>query len=157
MCIVIDLNVFAPVFNPQHLEHSEYIHVNHWITKGKGFIVFGGTHYLKELKAISRYLSFITELSRRGRVRKLVDELVDKEEQQVEALLKGSACDDCHLIAILRTSGCRLICSNDKRADKYLKDRRCYLPGQKVPQIYRRRAHKHLLCDRNIRDIQNLA
>ena len=156
MCIVIDMNVFSSIFSPQHLEPAEYIDVYNWITKGKGFIVFGGTHYLKELKAIKSYLSLVTELSRKGRTRILADNLVDKEEDYLNSLLKGSSCDDCHLIAIIRVSRCRLICSNDKRADKYLKDRKYYLKGQKIPHIYRKKSHKHLLCDNNICDIKNL-
>ena len=42
----------------------------------------------------------------------------------VEKAIADKDCDDHHIIAIVRISGCRLICSNDKRADRYIKDRR---------------------------------
>lgn len=156
MCIVIDMNVLPIILNAKHNDHNKYIDVHKWVTRGKGFIVFGGTHYINELRALGSYLGIISELQRKGRTRRLIDELVDKEELRVARLLKGSGCDDCHLIAIIRTSGCRLICSNDKRADKYLKNPKYYLKRQKPPHIYRDKTHKHLLCDKNICDIKNL-
>lgn len=156
MCIVIDINVFPIVFDSRHKEHSKFIDVYRWITTGRGFIVFGGTHYLNELKGVCSYLRFITELERSGRTRRLIDNLVDKEERLVEKLVSSSSCDDCHLIAIIRVSGCRLICSNDRRADKYLKNGKYYLKGQKVPHIYRDNTHKRLLCNENICHIKNV-
>lgn len=156
MCIVIDMNVLPSILNAKAVDHYKYIDVYKWVFEGKGFIVFGGTHYIRELRALGSYLGIISELQRKGRTRRVIDELVDKEEVRVAKLLKGSGCDDCHLIAIIRTSGCRLICSNDKRADKYLKSRKCYLKGQRPPHIYRDKNHKHLLCDKNICAIKNL-
>lgn len=156
MCIVIDINVFPIVFDSRHKEHSKFIDLFRWITTGRGFIVFGGTHYLKELKGIRSYLRFITELDRSGRTRRLIDELVDKEEKLVQKIINSNDCDDCHLIAIVRVSGCRLICSNDRRADKYLKNGKYYPKQQKAPHIYRDNSHKRLLCNKNICDIKNV-
>lgn len=155
MCIVIDMNVFPNVFYAKNPEHAEYVPVHRLITEGKGFMVMGGTHYMEELKAAGKYLALVAELSKKGRVKQLIASEVDKHEQKVKRILQGSHCDDCHLIAIVRASGCRLICSNDKRADKYLKSKKCYLAKQKIPNIYRKRIHRHLLTDENIPPISN--
>ena len=85
---------------------------------------------MDELRQAKAYYGVMAELSRKGRVKKVRDDIVDREYTLVEALLQRSKCDDCHLIAIIRVSGCRLICSNDHRADEYLKNPRCYAKGE---------------------------
>lgn len=156
MCIVIDINVFGCVFNPKDSQHAEYLPVKKWVTEGEGFLVIGGTRYLTELQNARKYFGVMVELSRKGRVKKVRCDLVDKDHSEVETLLRGSKCDDCHLIAIIRVSRCRVICSNDRRADEYLKNPKCYPKGQKPPSIYRYKAHQPLLCRKNIVHIQHI-
>lgn len=159
MCIVIDTNVFGSVFDPNNAQHLEYHPVNKWVTEREGFMVLGGTRYIEELRQAKWYLGVLTELSRKGRVKRVRDDIVDRDYVVVEELLKGSRCDDCHLIAVIRVSGCRLICSNDRRADQYLKNPKLYpkAKGLKPPSIYRYKKHSSLLCRKNIVSIRNLA
>lgn len=156
MCIVIDTNVFGCVFNPSDSQHTEFLPVEKWVTQRDGFLVIGGTRYIDELRQSRAYLGVLTELSRKGRVKRVRDDIIDNECIILEALLKGSRCDDCHLIAIIRSSGCRLICSNDRRADEFLKNPKLYPKGQRPPSIYRYKSHSPLLCRRNIVNIRNL-
>jgi hypothetical protein len=129
MCVVIDMNVLCCVFQASNPQHQDFSPVKIWVTQGNGFIVFGGTHYKEELRKAKSYFGLFLELSKQGKVKQVNHELVDEHERQVEAILGHPDCDDAHLIAIIRVSGCRLICSNDRRADKHLKNRKCYLPG----------------------------
>lgn len=59
MCIVIDINTMAAVFNVNSEKHDEFKHVRAWIEKGHGVIVYGGSKFIKELTRASRYLSLI--------------------------------------------------------------------------------------------------
>jgi len=155
MCIVIDMDVLSCVFNPCNQHHSDFSPVKEWVTRRNGFIVFGGTRYKSELRNARHYLGIFTELSRKGKVKQVNQELVDRHQQIVEGLLGQTRFNDPHLIAIIRVSGCRLVCSKDQEADKHLKNKRYYLPNQKPPSIYRSRKHAKLLINQNIVKISN--
>lgn len=150
MCIVIDANTFASIFNINSADHQEYRPVKDWVTNGCGFIVYGGTKYKKELERATKYLRIIVELRKAGRVKEIDDMLVDEHQAQVEALVNDVNCNDAHLIAIFRVSRCRLLCSNNLRSDRYVKDRSVYMHNQRPPLIYRGRRHRNLLCSRYI-------
>jgi len=154
MCLVIDANVFCAVFCATSKEHTKFEPIKRWVTKGAGFIVYGGTKYKDELRKASKYMGFFTELSRKNKVKMINDQIVDQHQALVETIA-GNSCDDHHIIAIFRASQCRLFCSNDKRADEHIKNRHLYPKGQKIPSIYRDIRHKRLLCKRNIVPIQN--
>jgi len=66
----------------------------------------------------------------------------------------GPLCNNS-IVAIFAVSGCQVFCSKDKHADKYVKMRTLYPQGQNPPGIYRRRTHRHLLCDDNIVALRN--
>jgi hypothetical protein len=156
MCMVIDANVFNPVFRPDACNHAEFAPVLDWILNGSGFIVYGGTKYNEELNNARRYLGIFIELRKKGRAKEINRVLVDKHENIVRGLVNSDKCDDFHIIAIFRVSGCLLFCSNDARADCYIKDKRLYEKGQKPPSIYRKRTHRKLLNPTNIVVIRNL-
>lgn len=155
MCIVIDANVWCCVFRPDGSHHADYSAVLQWITLGQGFIVYGGSKYRQELRRAPRYLPIFLELRKQGRAKEINQAVVDTHEVEVKRVVDTPQCDDTHLIAIFRASGCRLLCSNDQRADVYIKNPRYYLPRQKPPSIYRSAQHRPLLCQRNIVRIRN--
>jgi hypothetical protein len=126
------------------------------VLEGPGFLVYGGTRYKAELNRAKRYLSIFIELRKQRRAREINGVLVDRNEQIVRRLVNCDRCDDFHIIAIFRVSGCLLFCSNDKRADCYIKDKRLYETGQKPPSIYRKRTHRKLLNPKNMVAIRNL-
>ena len=150
MCIVIDANVFGSVFSDKACDHAEYKPVKDWVTEGGGFIVYGGTKYKNELRRATQYLAMFVELRKKGRVKKIADDLVDQDQAEIESIVKDTDFDDGHLVAIFRVSGCRLLCSNDARLDKYIKNRSLYLYKQRPPSIYRGKKHRRLLCNKNI-------
>lgn len=150
MCILIDINVLCCVFSSTPAQHPDFLPVKKWVTSGPGTIVYGGSHYRGELRKTFKYFGIMTELNRQGRISRIHDGQVDAAQQIVEDMIDDPRCDDPHLIAIIRVSGCRLICSNDRRADRYLKDHRLYNNRNSVPKIFRNSSHRHLLNRRNI-------
>jgi len=155
MCLVVDANVFSSVFRCDSCQHVDFAPVLRWITTGPGFLVYGGTKYNDELRNAKRYLGVFIELKNKGRAKEVNRTLVDQHEQLVKNLLGQNKCDDFHIIAIFRVSGCALFCSNDARADCYIKDRRLYEKGQHPPSIYRNKSHRTLLNPHNIVQIRN--
>jgi hypothetical protein len=126
MCIVIDANVFGEVFNTNSALHCEFKPVLDWITKKGGCAVFGGTKYKKELAGSPRYLGMFLQLKKAGRAVEIKQDLVDAREAELISSNHDSDCDDQHLIAILCVSGCMLVCSQDKRAYRHIRNRHNY-------------------------------
>ena len=149
MCIVLDTNTLPLVFNTECADHSEFAPVMRWVSKGKGFLVYGGTKYKKELKKMSRYLKLVRLLRDAHKAYEIDRSEVDKHARNITVMTRGTRCNDQHLIAILAVSGCMLLCSQDSRADEFVKDSRFY--QNKRPRIYRRAAQaKQLLSDKFI-------
>lgn len=149
MCIVVDTNSMASVFKPKTSDHDEFKPVNEWIINGKGKLIIGGTHYEKE---ISSFLGLISNLAKVKKVVKICCDVVDKEKERLEKIVTHRDYDDSHVVALLSTSKCKIICSKDKRAHQFFKRKELYQSGQ-VPSIYSGSRHKHLLNDINIIDI----
>lgn len=150
MCIIIDINCLSSVFNNEDINHDDFKPINDWIYQGKGKIVMGGTKYSNELSKSRKYLGLIAELARKNKVVHCEDEIVDSQQSIVEELIKDNGCDDPHLIAIVRATKVKLICTKEERAIKYLKNKDLYESSSHRPKIYRRKEHSGLLVDENI-------
>jgi hypothetical protein len=146
MCIIIDACTFSRVFGDSDEDFSP---VRLWLMKGKGMMVFGGSTYAKELGKLRSYLEIVKELSRLGKVKVINKKSVDTAERRVRLMEPNKDFDDPHIVAIVEESGCKLVCTLDARADKYIRDARFYEKGKR-PSIYRSKSHAHLLCARNI-------
>lgn len=165
MCIIIDSNTFHCVFDPKNEYSSDFQPVRNWLKQEpKAKLVYGGTKYKQELSKLKKYFQYLVELRKMGRIAQIDDKLVDIEEGHIkkkinesEVLTKGKKkdFDDPHIIAILIVSGCRLFCSKDKRADKYLKMKTLYPKHFIRPSIYRDKNHIHLLSKNNIIELKN--
>jgi hypothetical protein len=153
MCIVIDANTFAPVFDTRNQRHDEFKPVHDWIFVGKGKIVYGGTKYKEELRRAARYLKIFIELQKARKVVEVNDQDVDAKQAELEELITHKDFDDPHLIAIVIVSGVKLICSDDARAYPFIKDNTLYPRNIDRPRIYSRSSNQDLLTDANIADI----
>ena len=151
MCIIIDINVLADVFEKKSQNHSQFKPVYDWIINGKGKIVFGGTQYLSELKP--KYVAFFALLNKSGKAVSVNSKSVDSEQKIVEQIIIHPDFDDPHLVGLLRASGCKLICSLDKRAYPYFRHSLFFKPATNKPRIYSSLTNTRLLCDRHIADI----
>jgi hypothetical protein len=147
MRIVIDANTLSLVFNKHNKEHIDFRPVLRCITNGKGVMVYGGSYYEKELRRAGRIRRFIAELHRAGKIKiKVLNSTeVDKEEERLRKTVKTSRFDDQHIIAIVIVGICKVICSSESKAISFFKDRRLYPKNFKVPKIYSRSEHTHLL------------
>lgn len=150
MCIVIDTNTLASVFKEDSELHDEFIPVKEWILNGKGKIVFGGSDYQAELK---KYLSIFKELKVGNKAVYISSDLVDKKKEEIKKLIVNKNFDDPHIVALLMVSGCKLICSNDKRAFPYFTHKLFFHPSKNTPKIYSGKRNKRLLVDNNIASI----
>ncbi len=151
MCLVIDTCCIASLLNPHDRNHDQFTPVLAWIASGKGRMIYGGTKYARELRTLARYTPAIAEFTRSGRVVKLEDAQVDAVARRVRQLVNDRRMDDEHLIAIMIVSGCRVICTNDNRAIRYLKMRNLYAHHKrKRPRIYRSLRNAHLCSDANL-------
>jgi predicted nucleic acid-binding protein len=153
MCIIIDINVFADVFNKKSTFHIEFTPVQEWILKGKGKIVYGGSRYKKELRLAVKYFRLLVELEKINKTVKLDDSEVDKKEWEVAKTKKHRDFNDEHLVAMVLASGCRLVCTKDSSAMPFIKDHIFYTGAGKRPKIYSGKKNKDLLNDSNIAPI----
>ena len=151
MCIVIDTNTLASVFDSKSADHAEFKDVFDWIVDGKGKIVYGGTTYIRELSK-TKYLKLFTLYNKAGKAI-LVKDNVDEETSSVSKMIQHPDFDDQHIVALLKVSGCKLICSGDKRAYPFFQHELFFSPASKRPKIYSGHRNKDLLTDSNIADI----
>lgn len=150
MCIVIDTNAIPVIFNKNNVDHSKLKPVFDWITEHDGFMVYGGTKYLKELKKLPRYRHIIQELERSGRVKIQNKSIVDKYYNSICGKRMPRSFNDQHLVAIIIVSRIRLICTLDKESHPHLKNNKLYPKGIRKPKIYSKLEHSHLLINKNI-------
>jgi hypothetical protein len=157
MCIVIDINCISSVFGryigKKVEDYEDFEPIGDWLHKKntKAKMVYGGTKYRAELGKLTEYLGYLKELKTARRIAEINDSLVDKKKVEIEHKVKSN---DPHLIAILSCSGCRLLCSKDKKTDEDIKEKSFYPHGKKT-KIYRCKEHSHLLCDKNIVELRN--
>ncbi|MBF0541786.1 MAG: hypothetical protein HQK91_10100 [Nitrospirae bacterium] len=132
MCVVIDINVFPHVFIEKL---NEYTPLKKWITIGNGKLVYGGTKYINELRQMSKYRKFLIRLRK---ARRLVEVDCLKVDNQEKLLIDKNLndFDDPHIIAIIIVSGCKLICTDDKRSYQYIKYKDIYPKNFELPKIY---------------------
>jgi hypothetical protein len=147
MCVIIDTNTLHKVFGEKD---GDFTPVRTWIICGPAKIIIGGSTYKRELSGASKYLRVIRELDLKRKVVRISDQCVDEAENQLRGLPIAAQFNDQHLVALTDESGCRVLCSEDKKADKYIRDKSLYKKSG-PPSIYRySKHHQHLLCDANI-------
>lgn len=137
--IVIDINVLSCIFNKNHSQHDCYKPVYDLIYSNNGraraIIVYGGTKYMQELSKVSQYADIILELNNKGKAKCINNNLIDKKEQEIRNALENSKFNDQHIVAILVISRAPIVCSDDKEAHPFFKERKFYIESG-IPKIY---------------------
>ena len=147
MAIIVDTNCFARVFCRSNKEHSEFAPVLDWILCGNGFLVYGGTKYLQELKECKKYWHFLRMLRDIKKVYVCDCDKVDDLQAKYEKMYDDPDFDDPHLPAIVRVTKCRLICSKDYRSIPFVTSRELYPKRFHLPHFYSSARDTWLLTD----------
>lgn len=145
MPIVIDSNTFAMVFDPNNALHSEFVAVKDWITRGDGFLLFGGTKFMKEMGQSPSRLRVIRRLKERGEAIEIETAIVDKLEEIIIKKTRQTKCNDQHIIALLAAARCHLLCSLDTESFPFIKEKTLYPRGMNQVRIYSSSKNKKLL------------
>ena len=147
MCLIVDVNTFPNVFSGND---KDFAPVKDWILKSSGKMIIGGTKYREEIAKLPKYARPLAELLKANKIVKIDDEIVDQREGVIQKLSASGDFDDQHLVALADESCCKVICSLDRRADRFIRDKKFYAKSPSVPSIYRSKSHVKLLCDKNI-------
>jgi hypothetical protein len=151
MCIVVDPPVFVPMFKENDVEHATFVAVRNWVRHGPGKFVIGGSKYQSELANVSSVIPVLSEYERMGKICRRDESHVDNMVALVKFIESSSGFDDEHLVALVRLTGCRLVCLRDAKARKFLKMRKLYAKKQKVPKLYTKAQHaSELLVSANL-------
>jgi len=154
--IVLDINCFHLVFTPKNNENIDFCHVLHWVKKKKyACFVYGGTKYKCELRKIEKkYISFLSELKRARKFVEINEKMIDENARQLKIICPDVDFNDEHIVAILNVSGCKLVCTKDKKAQEYIK-RNDFYSDRKAPRIYSSGKNRTLLNQKNIIELKN--
>jgi len=150
MCVIIDTNSFASVFNEKCSMHYKFKPIYDWIISGQGRVVYGGTRYKDELRRAGRYYGIFIELGKQRKTILVDDNKVDKRQEELIAIVKHRDFNDAHIIAIVTISGCRLVCSDDSRSYPFIRNMSLYPHGFKPPKIYKGLSSRNLLSARQL-------
>ena len=151
MCLVIDTDCLANVFEEKAKNHRGFVPVLNWIRTGKGRMIYGGTKYNTELGRATKVLGIVAELSKQRRTIKLSNDEVDPIAKGLKEKFPNPDFNDEHLAALVIVSRCCVVCTNDNVAITYLKRNDMFPAGVSRPKIYRgHKSHKDLCCDEYI-------
>ena len=150
MCIVADPPTLVPMFKVTDPEHLAFAPVRNWVVDGPGKFVIGGTKYKTELMAVASIIAFLKELEKRGKIIRKSDSDVDAEESAVKLIEPTKDFDDPHLVALVRLTGCKLICIRDPRSHRFLRAAKLYRATRDRPRLYTRAKNASLLTLPNI-------
>ncbi len=155
MCIIIDTNAFASVFSKSSKDHKEFACIFDWVRKNqKAKFVYGGDKYYEELWGANKYFDLLENLRMQGSVQLINHTLVNQYQLKLKAEWPEDF-NDTHLAAIVEVSGCRLICTKEEKARKYLEKEKVYC-NSKVPKIFRsKNTDRDLLCNDHIVELKN--
>lgn len=150
MNLILDINILHKVLEPQSRHFADFKPVYKCIYECKGKVIWGGKTYKQEFIKARKYLNVLTQLNikKPGKFFKLDDSAVNAKEKAIYDLQpKTRRFDDAHLIACAIIGRCKVICTDDSTADKYITDPRFYPKSTMRPSIYRNASHRHLLND----------
>ena len=115
-------------------------------------MIYGGETFKKEYKDFlsskeNKNRKLFIELNNKKKIKELPKDEVDTLEAKLYLIERygKNKFNDAHLIACCIIGKCKLICTDDSRADKYLKNKKFYSKSTMRPSIYRNIKHQHLL------------
>jgi hypothetical protein len=153
--IVLDINAFHLVFDPDSSEHANFYPVLHWVIKQNyACFVYGGTKYENELSKMPKYHRIMNEFKKSGKCVEIDTMLIDNNANQLKEICPDADFDDEHIVATLNISGCKLVCTKDSKAMPYIKRKDFYF-DKKIRKIYSSANNRKLLSKKNIADLKH--
>ena len=113
MCTVIDADTFSYFCNPDSAMYSDFQPVRDWIENSNRKIVYGGMDYRNHLSNHKKFLGYLMEQSRKGKIERLNNYEVDRVTDAIKANYTRADFNDHHIVAIVLLSRCKLVCSRD--------------------------------------------
>lgn len=150
MCLIVDTNCFGCFFDESNQDYNEFAPAHNWFFNKEGKLMYGGTKFLDEMKKAGKYMKLILELNRQGKAIPLDKDAVDREEERIKSIEANPDFDDPHLIAMVIVGRCQIICTQDRRAAKFLKNKKFYPNEVMRPKLYTGKQCKNLLCKKYI-------
>ena len=153
--IVIDINSLSSIFDPNNSDYEEFYYVLDWVLRQKNAcFIYGGTKYKNELRKMINYLKIMSEFKKIGKCVEINSLLIDNDELRLKNICSDTEFDDEHIVAILNISGCKLVCTHDKKAMPYIKRKDFYF-DKKSRKIYSSSKNRNLLGNIHISEIKN--
>lgn len=148
MCLIVDVNCFQLVFS----RNPRFAPVFKWLMSDfGGRLIYGGEKYKREVRPyLKQFLGVLGELERKGRVVRLRDRDVDESAMVLKKKEPDPDFDDEHIVAMVGISKCCVVCTDDRRAVRFLRRRDLYPEGVKPPKIYRSERNAHLCSRKNV-------
>lgn len=134
--VLLDTNCFAHVFNRNDKKHDEFEDFLNWLCCGPGYLVYGGSKYINELKNAERYRKVFSILNSYNKAIVFNTVTVDNEQERIIHLVNDPDFDDPHLPAILIVAKCNVVCSVDSRCFPFLSRKDVYAGKVKCPKFY---------------------
>jgi hypothetical protein len=106
------------------------------------------------MKKMLKYLKLVGELQKVGKFVEINGNMIDEYAVHLKKFCIDKAFNDEHLIAILNTSGCKLLCTKDIEAMPYVKRKEFY-SDKKSPQIYSGSRNRDMLNTTYIIELKN--
>ena len=138
MCLIVDANVAAQVFNPN--PSPDFAPVWRAIRDGRAVAVHGG-QLTDEYAKLATVLVLVLELERQGRVRKVADDPVRAATRVFEQDNRRRS-DDPHILGLAQAANVRLLCSHDQDLHEDFKNPALLQPAGSV---YQSASHRHLI------------
>ena len=120
MCAIVDANVAYEVFGDHRTPAGA--HFYEWLMRRNGGTFVAGGKLLRELNRNSNFRAVFGERLRAGRAKRVLDEEIAAELDELPNELVES--DDHHVLALANASGARLLFTNDNPLQDDFRNRR---------------------------------
>lgn len=138
MCLIVDSNSVCAVFLKTKPKFEE---LRRAVEAKRAKIIYGGklTH---EYRQVYSFWRLLIALDRQGSARQVDNDQVDRETARLMAT-GGCKSNDPHVIALARVGGARLICSEDRKLQKDVRNPN--LLSKPRGNIYTKSGHRALI------------
>ncbi len=163
MCTVIDADTFSYFCNSDSAMYSDFQPVRDWIENSNCKIVYGGMDYQNHLNNHKKFLGYLMEQSRKGKIERLNNSEVDRVTDVLKENYTSTDFDDHHIVAIVLISRCKVVCTRDNglrnlidkcysSSGRHTIKSQLYIMRSRKPSIYRHKGSATAIQSRTSSD-----